>query len=215
MDLFLIRHGECGTADGNWSPDPPLTEVGRLQATALGRAMARLAVTAVIISPLRRALETARLAVENLEPQPSLTVWTELREGLDDPHRLPGRTALAGEFPDFCFPDDLGQDEWVHGGDRIEEFVARARAVLSRLSAQFSGEERVAVVAHGGIGNYLLRSAMAVTSDAEVFIELSEASISHIRLHSGHARGRWGLLYPAPAVEILSVNDVAHLRRTD
>jgi glucosyl-3-phosphoglycerate phosphatase len=60
--IYLARHGRtalnaAGALRGHI--DVPLDEVGKLEAEALGEALAAQAITRVVSSPLRRALETA------------------------------------------------------------------------------------------------------------------------------------------------------------
>jgi phosphohistidine phosphatase len=64
--LWLLRHAEA--ADGEPDEERPLTEKGRKQAEAAGRALAYLGeeIDACLCSPKRRAVETAELACEPL-----------------------------------------------------------------------------------------------------------------------------------------------------
>ena len=69
MRLYLARHGEStGNAERLifGQRDYPLTEKGRAQARALGRSLEGARIERVVASPLIRALETARLALEVL-----------------------------------------------------------------------------------------------------------------------------------------------------
>ena len=68
--LWLLRHAEA--ADGSPDDARPLTELGVRQATAAGRALARLGVgiELCLTSPKRRAVETAELACAALGVEP-------------------------------------------------------------------------------------------------------------------------------------------------
>lgn len=66
MILYVARHGEttynakdlvCGVSDA------PLTELGRQQAKALGEELKKIHIDHVFVSPLKRARETADLAL--------------------------------------------------------------------------------------------------------------------------------------------------------
>jgi broad specificity phosphatase PhoE len=58
--IWLVRHGDCyeGMSEGS---DPPLSRLGRDQAARLGERIKRVGATAFYASPLRRAVETARI----------------------------------------------------------------------------------------------------------------------------------------------------------
>src|SRR3979409_574016 len=58
--IWLVRHGDCyeDMAEGS---DPPLSTLGRSQAARLEERIKRVGATAFYASPLRRAVETARI----------------------------------------------------------------------------------------------------------------------------------------------------------
>ncbi|MEM8921893.1 MAG: histidine phosphatase family protein [Actinomycetota bacterium] len=69
--LYLIRHGE---ADESGEDDPGLTDLGRRQATAVGRRLRATSTSAVLHSPRRRATETAAIVADLLPlAEPALT----------------------------------------------------------------------------------------------------------------------------------------------
>jgi phosphohistidine phosphatase len=70
--LWLLRHGEAVPHDSKPDADRELTARGERQATAAGRALARLGVefAACYTSPKVRARDTARLACEALNSEP-------------------------------------------------------------------------------------------------------------------------------------------------
>ena len=63
MELYLIRHAQSlnnALPEEQRVEDPGLTELGLQQADCLGKWIGTLALTKVITSPFRRALETAK-----------------------------------------------------------------------------------------------------------------------------------------------------------
>src|SRR5204862_4989264 len=81
MRLLLARHGESvWNAERRFQghTDIALSERGRAQAEALGRALRGYKVAAAYVSPFRRARETAEVALRELGVAP--TVIEELRE---------------------------------------------------------------------------------------------------------------------------------------
>ena len=70
-EVWLVRHGDCydGMADGG---DPPLSPLGRMQATRLAERVRRLNPAAVYASPYRRAVETAQAISDDVHVDPRL-----------------------------------------------------------------------------------------------------------------------------------------------
>lgn len=107
--LWLLRHGEAEPHDADADDARRLTERGREQSRAAGRALAALGVEFqhVFTSPKVRALETARLACEALGVEP--VVHPPLRAGFDREDALEllaatgddQRVLIVGHDPDF------------------------------------------------------------------------------------------------------------------
>ena len=145
--VFLIRHGETErsiTRRHTGRTDIPLTEEGRRQAKRLGARLAGERFALVLVSPLQRARETARLAGFDVgdkgngaDLEPDLVEWdygaydnmtaVEIRQG------RPGWTPWEGGFP---------------GGETLADLEARADRVLARIRPV---EGDVALFAHGHI----------------------------------------------------------------
>lgn len=145
--VFLVRHGDTErsvTRRHTGRTDIPLTEEGRRQAKRVGARLAGERFALVLVSPLQRALETARLAgftVGETEGgaavEPDLVEWDygaydnmtadEIRR------ERPGWTPWDGGFP---------------GGETVEDLEGRADRVLARIRRV---EGDVALFAHGHI----------------------------------------------------------------
>lgn len=107
--LWLLRHGEAEPHDADADDARRLTERGREQSRAAGRALAALGVEFqhVFTSPKVRALETARLACEALGVEP--VEHLPLRAGFAREHALEllaatgddQRVLIVGHDPDF------------------------------------------------------------------------------------------------------------------
>ena len=144
QELYLVRHGEttwnqqgrfCGRGD------PPLTDQGRQQATALGTLIGDVAFDRVVSSPSLRAVETARLAYG--EP----TVDDRLCE--IDFGDLEGRT--WAECPTDVQQRLLDYDSFeAPGGESVRQLGDRVLASLHDL-----GRGRHLVVTHGGVIRFL------------------------------------------------------------
>jgi phosphohistidine phosphatase len=109
VQLWLLRHGEAEPHGVRPDADRALTEKGRAQSLAAGRALAHLGIefAAIYTSPRKRALDTAVLAVEALDGRPQ--IHQPLHAGFsraDAEELLVGaapdaRVLLVGHEPDF------------------------------------------------------------------------------------------------------------------
>lgn len=138
MEVVLVRHGETEwSREGRHTgrTDVPLTPRGEQRARAVGQALRGRSFALVLSSPLRRALDTARLA--GFEPQ----IRDELAEW--DYGDFEGRrtSEIREEVPDWTI--------WGYGapgGESVLEVGARADRVVEELR-RVDGD--VLVFAHG------------------------------------------------------------------
>ena len=145
--VFLVRHGETEwsiTRQHTGRTDIPLTAEGRRQAERLGARLGRERFAFVLVSPLKRALETARLAGFAIgekdggaEVEPDLVEWDygdyDGLTAADIRRERPGWTPWEGGYP---------------GGETLGDLAARADRVLARIR---SVDGDVALFAHGHI----------------------------------------------------------------
>jgi probable phosphoglycerate mutase len=184
-ELWLIRHGETewsrsGAHTGR--TDLPLTEQGRRNAEAVGRLLKGRPFALVLVSPLRRAVETCRLAgygaVAQIEPR--LQEWDygdyEGRTTTDIQKEIPGWSQWSSPIPN---------------GESIDQVAARARGVIERAVA--AGGD-VALFAHAHILRILTACWLGLPpADGRLFA-LDTASLSTL----GYERetrviSRWNL----------------------
>jgi phosphohistidine phosphatase SixA len=100
--IWLLRHGHA--APGSPDAERPLTEKGEQQARNAGRALNRLGVEIQVCmtSPKVRALDTARLACEELGCE--VVIEPALQGGPFDPRELAAGlddVLMVGHDPDF------------------------------------------------------------------------------------------------------------------
>jgi broad specificity phosphatase PhoE len=143
--VLLVRHGQSEwNAEGRWQgqADPPLTDLGRLQAREAARALGT--VDAVWASDLQRAVETATIIADQLGVGP-VVVDPDLRER--DAGEFSGltRPEIAARFPGY-----LDDGRRPPGWEPDEALVARALRVLHLIAAEVPGGD-VLVITHGGL----------------------------------------------------------------
>jgi broad specificity phosphatase PhoE len=148
--ILLARHGESDwNAAGRWQgqTDRPLTELGRRQARLLGRELATARVEAGYASDLRRAWETAELALEGRGI--SVVRLPSLREV--DVGSWAGLTAKEVEerFPEQFQCWRGGGTGW-RGGETYDAMADRAVSTLRQIASRHDGG-CVLVVSHGGV----------------------------------------------------------------
>ena len=103
--IWLLRHGDAEDGDGD-DAARKLTDKGVRQAESAGRAIAELGahIEACLTSPKVRAIETARIACEQLDSDLEPEVEEDLRGGGFDLATVTagrGEALLVGHEPDF------------------------------------------------------------------------------------------------------------------
>jgi broad specificity phosphatase PhoE len=153
MRLLLARHGESvWNAERRFqgSTDIPLSARGRAQAEALAGGLRGYRVRAAYVSPFRRAVETAELALQGTGVP--LVVLDELRE------------LCLGTW-EGCTVDEIRARDgdpyvaWLRaphdspppGGEPLPDVGERVRAAVDRIAAAHPDGDDVLVVAHGGV----------------------------------------------------------------
>jgi probable phosphoglycerate mutase len=147
--ILLARHGESDwNAAGRWQghTDRPLTELGRSQAGRLRDELAGVCLDAVYASDLRRAWETAEIAVEGR----GLHVVREpaLREVDVGSWAGRSRAELEELDPDGVRRWESGGLGW-EGGEAYEAMAGRVVECVLRVAGAHPGG-RLLVVSHGG-----------------------------------------------------------------
>jgi broad specificity phosphatase PhoE len=199
MLLYLVRHGESTyNAEGRiqGQADVPLSELGRRQSEAVAEALRAQPVDAVYSSPLRRALETARLiaAPHNLLVRTDARL-AELNVGVFQ-DRL--RSELAETHPtELARWLDGDEDFAIPGGESRRQLAERGCAALRAIAA--AGDSSAVVVTHGGLLSATLRSLLDLPQALPPF-SLHNGGISRL---SVDAQGR---------LTLLALNETEHLK---
>ncbi len=202
MKLLLIRHGQSvanteGRLQGQF--DSPLTELGRDQARALTRRLARedWGLSAIYASDLSRAAETAEILAATLSVP--LAFDKRLREY--DVGVLTGLiwTEIESLHPDIWQVLHRG-DGWGHipGEEGTEAFRARLAAILSDIQSGHDDGENVALVSHGGSLGMLLIHLLGMDARRPSPFRFGNVSLSVVELGTRGPR-------------IISLNDMCHL----
>jgi 2,3-bisphosphoglycerate-dependent phosphoglycerate mutase len=208
MQLLLIRHAESvnnllatqhefAEYMRRRSPDPSITERGFVQADALARHVEKVdyQITDIFVSPMLRAVQTARPMVAALGLRPRL--WVAIHEdgGMftgdpSDPDSVrshPGltRAEFAREHAEFELVDEITEDGWSTAGweDRAA-CHARAIRVAADLVARAETERAqgissvVALVSHGTFLDALIKALFGHLPDERHHYFLNNTALS-------------------------------------
>jgi len=181
--VLLVRHGESAPAhpdrpfplrDGHG--DPPLDPVGVEQAELLAQRLESDAITAIYVTPLVRTQQTAAPLAQRLgltpieEPDLREVFLGEWEEG-----EFRRRAAVR----DPIFEQIFVQERWdvIPGAEPHDEFDERVWRGFQRVVAAHA-DERVVVIAHGGVIGQLLHRVTNARRFA--FSGADNASISDV-----------------------------------
>ncbi len=202
-ELILVRHGQQVWPDpvsstvSEWV-DPPLSDIGRRQAQAVGVALARPGIDAVYSSRLLRAHHTGQaiaahhqLEVEVVDDLREVETFRDLPQDAH-PADVLSELVLKGARERF-----VRHRTWdvYPGSERNEEFRHRVVNVIEGIVASHVGQ-RVVVACHGGVINAYVGEILGVST--AMFFRPAHASIHVVR-----AKGEVRALH--------SLNNVHHL----
>lgn len=195
MEIVLVRHGlplrvelETGIAD------PELAAEGHEQAEKMAAYLGVEDVEAVYVSPLRRALETARPLCK------VLGLEAVVSEGVAEFDRnsreyVPVEELRATNDPRW---EKLLRGEWDGVDEDPSIFKARVVATVEDMIARHPGG-RVVVVCHGGVINQYLAHVLGIETHVGFFYPKYTSIHRVMAARSGQR-------------SIVSINEASHLR---
>ncbi|CAN7282179.1 histidine phosphatase family protein [Rossellomorea sp. LjRoot5] len=164
MEIIFIRHGQGEhTVDLPGSlqiQDPSLTQVGVHQAEALGTQFTLTERDLVVVSPIRRTLETAKVLTEDISCRKIVSPFVSPRMFPQNPEwktlpcdRMLDKELIKKEFPSFTIDEALSEELWTSGINTIpeQEFSIVAETFLTWCKSQ--RVENIYVVSHDGTIN--------------------------------------------------------------
>lgn len=186
--IFLARHAEVDDSPVTryvGSTDLPLTRKGIRQAEQLNVELQKRQPEKCLCSPLRRALQTAEIAVASLnmpiETKSDLREidfgrW-EMRTFQQIQQENPGEVEKWAREPnDFCFPE----------GECIRHFYERIGKVAEGISEY--NDSKTVIVAHGGVIQTLICHLIGLPPSHRLAFRIDLASLSTIEMIHGTGR---------------------------
>jgi len=195
VEIVLVRHGlplrvelETGIAD------PELAAEGHEQAAKMAAYLGVEDVEAVYVSPLRRALETARPLCK------VLGLDAVVSEGVAEFDRnsreyVPVEELRASNDPRW---EKLMRGEWDGVDEDPSLFKARVVETIEDMIARHAGG-RVVVVCHGGVINQYLAHVLGIETHIGFFYPKYTSIHRVMAARSGQR-------------SIVSINEASHLR---
>ena len=196
--LYLVRHGESiynaeGRVQGQ--EDVPLSELGLRQSEAAAGALGPLPVERIYSSPLRRALQTAKVIATQLR------LPIILDDRLKELHAGIFQGKLRRELPEL-FPEEYAA--WssgdlyyvIPGGQSRYQVRQRGEAVLREIAQRHHGH--TVVVGHGALFRFAL-AALLQNENSEL-PPLANGSITRLAYRGNNC------------FQLLTYNEQEHLR---
>jgi len=201
--IYFIRHGETIlTPDrkfsGNGEPNPPLTEQGLSQASAVAKEIAKLSPDILIASPLQRTTQTAEvLAAALVLPIIFDEAWYECGFGLWDGMSI---DEVAKKYP-IEYKAWLSSSAYAPpGGESYDALGWRVDEAIDKLVAKYPNK-CIVVVTHNGVIKQAVRLVTGGSPESIFHIDVSPCSISSISI------------WPSDGLRALrSANEQGHLR---
>lgn len=199
--LLMIRHGESEARyRGRYigKTDASLSDEGRRQAAALAVPLSFLQDVSFFTSPLKRARQTAELALgmgATIEKEEDLReIDFGLWEGLNF-------AEISAAWPaDVVQWAALGEDFIFPAGEKTLDFRSRVQKIADRIVHHSA--KTVAIFSHGGVIRFLVCHFLGLPGRCHLAFDISPASISEITIVDGR-----GVL--------TRLNDRHHLEQTD
>jgi probable phosphoglycerate mutase len=197
VELWLVRHGEStwnSERRFQGSQDAPLSERGREQAVAVGRALGRHSFAALYTSPLGRARDTAAACADALGL--AATPVGDLREMCLGDWEGSTVETVVERYGDHYWRWLTGPaDHPPPAGEPVERFQGRVAAAVGELAARHPAGSVLAVT-HGGVIAGLLCRWLALGPNALWRLRIENTSVTRVSLPAGH---------------VCALNDTRHL----
>lgn len=182
--LYLVRHGEQQDAE-HGLPDGPLSPRGVRQAHAIAERLSGVPFDAVWTSPLKRALETARIMAERmpaLEAQPSTLLMDCIPTG-PTPEMPHGYASFFGAVTDA----EIAAGE-AQMADALVEWFTPSR-----------GDTHELLITHNFVIAWFVRAALGAETWRWMAVNQANCGLSIIRVRS------------AKGSVLITHNDLGHL----
>jgi broad specificity phosphatase PhoE len=201
--LYLIRHGQsAGNAEGRFGGHgpTPLSELGKQQAEATAKLLAKEGISAIYASDLQRALQTAQALADLVGlPVHASPAFRERNVGV-----LEGLTfdeSKAAHPKDYFALVNRNINHVISKGESYRHLLRRATSKLIEVMRHHPGQ-RIAIFSHTGTICYLtlyLLGAINRNTKQTPWLITSNCGINRFEIRS------------RTNIRVLALNDTRHL----
>lgn len=194
MELLLIRHGlpeRIETTDGT-PADPPLSSIGRQQASRMANWLRNEEFHCIYASPMRRAHQTAQPLAESAEKSINLDPGVAEYD-VDSDIYIPVEELKQVDYPRWKALMDGGYDD----PRSFAAFCGRVIDSVEKIITSNAGK-KVAIVCHGGVIN--VWTAHVIGFEPRLFFNPDYTSINRYKAASSGER------------TVITLNQAVHLR---
>ncbi len=175
--IFLMRHGDTGQI-GRYigSTDIGLSDKGSRQLAEIASFTSKMNFDLVLVSPLRRCLQSLEILGLEGEKEPLLQEvdfghW-EGKTFAEIAKEYPGHIEQWANDKDFTFP----------GGESLPAFRSRIKKVAARLYNENAAA--IFLMAHGGVLRVLICELLRLPVENYLLFDIAPGHLSEIALHS-------------------------------
>jgi probable phosphoglycerate mutase len=181
--LCMVRHGETA-----WNAehrvqgqlDVPLNAIGKAQALAASKVLAREQFDAIYSSDLSRARQTAEPAANFLSLK--VNIEKDLRERHYGIFERLTYAEVKVRYPEDYARFEARDPEYAfRTGESLKDFSARSISIISRIAATHPGKS-VLVFTHGGVLDKLYRFITGLPLSAQRNFGIPNAGLNRVEL---------------------------------
>jgi len=199
--VLLVRHGQTkSNITGyfmGWSNED-ISDLGYAQVRSLSSRLAKFPIATIYTSPLKRAMNTARILAEPHKLE--LNVLDDLTEiGLGDWQGL-HRDEISQKWPEIWRQSRIDPSVVTFpNGENFQQLTERAVRAFNRIVADNTNRHTLAVT-HDAVIRVLVAHVLGTSNSIYRHMEINNASLSVIRVEDDRMR-------------LVTLNDTAHLDR--
>ncbi|WP_078553533.1 histidine phosphatase family protein [Bacillus alkalicellulosilyticus] len=161
MELIFIRHGQgehtINIPTSLQNPDPALTKDGTIQAKSLRNQFPLSEDDIIIISPIRRTLQTALIWSDSINCRKIVTPLVSPRMFPQNPEWNPlpcdiilKKEMIKEEFLGIDIDEDLPISLWIKGINTLSEYEFTSLADNFLKWCKQLGKKRIYIISHDG-----------------------------------------------------------------